>query len=153
MFTKNLKSLKIAEIRVQYSTKIKAADRVKIACSKDAAEVFRSVWRQPLELKECFYAMFLNRANKILGTLLISEGGVAGTVVDVKSIYSAALKANASGVIVAHNHPSGTGTPSDADIKITKKIKEAGELLDILLLDHVILLPEGYTSFADDGYL
>lgn len=148
-----LRSLEIAEIEVQYSTKIKPSERVKITCSKDAADAFRSVWRQPLELKECFYAMFLNRANKVLGILLISEGGLSGCSVDVRSIFSAALKANSSSVILAHNHPSGNGSPSESDLKITGKIKNAGVILDIPVLDHVILLPDGYTSFADDGHI
>jgi DNA repair protein RadC len=106
-----------------------------------------------LELKECFYAMFLNRANKVLGILLISEGGISGTVVDVRSIFSAALKALCSSIILAHNHPSGNRSPSECDLSITTKIKNAGELLDIQVLDHVILLPDGYTSLADEGYM
>ncbi|NQU53615.1 MAG: JAB domain-containing protein [Bacteroidetes bacterium] len=102
MLNSQLKSLKIAEIEVKYSTNIKASERVKITCSKDAADAFRSLWRQPLELKECFYTMYLSRGNKVLGILLISEGGISGTVVDVRSIFSAALKANSSSVILAH---------------------------------------------------
>lgn len=153
MLVCELKSLQIAEIEVQYSPKVKPSERLQITGSKDAADAFRSVWRQPLELKECFYAMFLNRANKILGILLISEGGLSGCSVDVRSIYSAALKANSCSVILAHNHPSGQGSPSDADRKITDKVKNAGTILDIPVLDHIILLPEGYISFADDGYL
>jgi len=151
MFNEDLKSLKIAEIEVQYHTNVKPAERVKIAGSKDAAEAFRSVWCRPLELKECFYAMFLNRGNKVLGTLLISEGGLCGTIVDVRSIFAPALKANSCSLLIAHNHPSGNGSPSQADLTLTQKIKEAGEILNIDLLDHIILLPDGYTSLADDG--
>lgn len=153
MSTYDLKSLKIAEIEVQYKTDIKPSERVKIKSSSDAANAFRSVWKQPLELKECFYAMFLNRANKVLGVLLISEGGISGTVVDVRSIFSAALKANSSSILLAHNHPSGNRTPSECDLRITSKVKSAGELLDIQVLDHLILLPDGYSSLADDGYI
>ena len=153
MSTCDLKSLKIAEIEVQYSTSIKPSERVKITCSYDAAEAFRSVWKKSLELKESFYAMFLNRGNKVLGILLISEGGISGTVVDVRLIYSAALKANSSSIILAHNHPSGNSSPSECDLSITTKIKNAGEVLDIKVLDHVILLPDAYTSLADDGYM
>jgi DNA repair protein RadC len=80
-------------------------------------------------------------------------GGISGTVIDPKTVYQAALKANASGVIIAHNHPSGNPLPSDADKLITAKLKDAGEVLDINLLDHIVLLPEGYTSMADDGML
>jgi DNA repair protein RadC len=89
----------------------------------------------------------------VLGYQLISLGGISGTVVDVRCIYQAALKASASSILLAHNHPSGNSEPSDADIKITKKLKDAGKLLDITLLDHLILLPEGYTSLADEGLL
>nr|WP_319998415.1 JAB domain-containing protein [uncultured Draconibacterium sp.] len=153
MSTCDLKSLRIAEIEVQYSTNIKPSERVKISGSSDAATAFRVFWKKPLELKECFYAMFLNRANKVLGILSVSEGGLSGTVVDVRSIYSAALKANCCSLILAHNHPSGNTSPSDADLKITTKIKNAGEFLDIHVLDHLILLPDGYTSFADDGLM
>lgn len=149
----DLKSLKIAEIEVKYSVNIKPSERISITCSKDAADAFRSVWRQPLELKECFYAMFLNRANKVLGILLISEGGISGCSVDLRSIFSAALKANSSSVIIAHNHPSNQSSPSDADLKITDGIKNAGRLLNIPVLDHIIMLSDGYVSFADDGYL
>jgi DNA repair protein RadC len=149
----DLKSFKIAEIEVQYSTNIKPSERVKVTCSCDAADAFRSVWRQHLELKESFYAMFLNRANKVLGVLLISEGGISGTVVDVRLIFSAALKANSTSIVVGHNHPSGNREPSAQDVAITKKLKEAGQLLDLNLLDHIILFSEGYTSMADDGLL
>lgn len=153
MLTCDLKSLKIAEIEVQYKTNIKPSERVKITSSNDAADAFRSVWRAPIELKECFYILLLNRGNEVLGSLLISEGGISGTVVDVRSIFSAALKAISSSIILAHNHPSGNKSPSECDLSITSKIKNAGEILDIQVLDHVILLPDGYTSLADDGYM
>ena len=153
MSTCDLKSLRIAEIEVKYSVNIKPSERIGITCSKDAADAFRTVWRQPLELKECFYAMFLNRANKVLGTLLVSEGGISGCTVDLRSIFSAALKANSSSVIIAHNHPSNQSSPSEADLKITDKIKNVGQLLDIPVLDHIVMLADGYLSFADDGLL
>ena len=72
---------------------------------------------------------------------------------DVRLIFSAALKANSSSIIISHSHPSGNRTPSESDLKITNKIMNAGEILDIQVLDHVILLPNGYTSLADDGYM
>lgn len=94
----------------------------------------------------------MNRSNAVLGILSVSKGGISGTVTDVRLIFQGALKTNASGIIVAHNHPSGNALPSDSDKKITQKIKEAGNLLDIQLLDHIIILPvEGYYSFADEG--
>lgn len=82
----------------------------------------------------------------------VSKGGISGTLTDVRLIFQGALKTNASGIIVCHNHPSGNAYPSESDRKITQKIKEAGNLLDIQLLDHLIILPvEGYYSFADEG--
>ncbi len=99
--------------------------------------------------------LLLNRANKVLGITTISEGGLSGTVTDVRLIFQYAIKANDSGIIVAHNHPSGNSNPSESDLKITQKIKEAGNLLDIQLLDHIILTPESeiYRSFADEGQI
>lgn len=142
----------VSEIEISYNPVIKPSEMAKVSCSIDAERIFRSIWSN-LNYKESFYALYLNRANKVLGYQLISLGGISGTVVDVRCIYQAALKASCSGLILAHNHPSGNNEPSDSDIKITKKLKEAGALLDIRLLDHLILLPEGYTSLADEGIL
>lgn len=145
---------KLAEIEVIYSTKVKPSDRLKVTTSSDAAEAFRSAWKQSMEHKESFYAIYLNRNNRVLGIHKISEGGLSGTLIDVRCIFQVALKANACSVIVAHNHPSGNEIPSEADKTITQKIKEAGLTLDIPLLDHLILLPgDGYASFADDGLI
>ena len=153
MSNNELIMLNISEIEVSYAPQITPSERISITSSSDAERVFRGIWKQPLELKECFYALFLNRANKVLGYQLISIGGVSGTVVDPKIIFQTALKANASSVILAHNHPSGNGKPSEADIQLTRKLKEAGLFLEIAILDHLILLPEGYTSFSDEGLI
>ena len=108
-----------------------------------------------LNIRKLLKCCLLNRANKVLGITTISEGGLSGTVTDVRLIYQYAIKGNASGIIIAHNHPSGNINPSESDQKITNKIKEAGNLLDIQLLDHIILTPEReiYRSFADEGQL
>lgn len=153
MSTNEINCFKLAEIEVKYSTKIKPSDRFKVSTSNDAAEAFREMWSQTLEYKESFYALYLNRNNKVLGIHKISEGGLSGTVVDVRCIYQVGLKVNACSVIVAHNHPSGNTIPSEADKTITQKIKEAGKLLEIPLLDHLIMVSDGYLSFADEGYL
>ena len=153
MSNNEVNMLNISEIEVSYAPSVTPSERIRITSSSDAEQVFRGIWKQPLELKECFYALFLNRANKVLGYQLISIGGVSGTVVDPKIIFQTALKANASSAILAHNHPSGNGKPSEADIQLTKKLKEAGMFLEIAVLDHLILLPVGYTSFADDGLI
>ncbi len=144
---------RVSEIGISYSPPVKSSERITITGSADAERVFRRIWGQPIELRECFYALFLNRANRVLGYYLVSVGGITGTVVDPRCIFQAALKASATGILLAHNHPSGNPQPSDADIQITRKIKDAGQLLDINLLDHLILMPEGYTSFADEGMM
>ena len=95
----------------------------------------------------------MNKANRVLGISKISEGGLSGTVVDPKRIFQVALKANATSIIMAHNHPSGNVQPSEADLKITRKCRDAGALLDIAVLDHIILTADHYTSLADEGTL
>jgi DNA repair protein RadC len=142
---------KVSEIEISYKPLVKPSEMAKITCSKDAERILRSIWGSDINYRESFYALYLNRANKVLGYQLISLGGISGTVVDVRCIFQVALKTLSSGILIAHNHPSGNGDASDADIKITKKLKNAGTLLDITLLDHLILLPEGYTSMADEG--
>ncbi len=149
------KDTKVAEVSLKYKTRIKPSDRVQIKSSSDAYNIFIQGWNQDtLEHVEEFKILLLNRANKALGTAQISLGGTAGTVTDVKLIFQYALKTNAQGLIICHNHPSGNNQPSDADKKITQKIREAAELLDMHLMDHIIITPhDGYYSFADDGLL
>ena len=96
--------------------------------------------------------MLLNRSNRVLGLATLFKGGGSGTVIDQKIIFQYSLKTNAHQIILAHNHPSGNLKPSEADLSISKKIKEAGKLFDIALLDHLILTPEeAYYSMADEG--
>jgi len=123
----------------------------KITGSKDAADFF-----QPLlgDLNhEEFWIMLLDRGNKILDTFMISQGGISGTVIDVRIILKTALEKLASSIILCHNHPSGTMQASDADLKITRKISEAAKLMDISVLDHIIIGQNRYLSFADEGIL
>lgn len=149
----NLFNSNLAEIKVTYSTKISPSERQKISSSKDAAEIFRSIWTDSIELRECFFILLLNRANMVLGWYRISEGGLSGTVADPKLIFSIALKCNASSIIMAHNHPSGNTQPSQSDLTLTKKISDAGKVLEITCLDHLILTVESYYSFADEGLI
>ena len=137
---------------VSYSTKVKAAERPKVRCSQDADALLRKVFPS-LEHVEYFYIICLNRANQVLGFHQVSKGGISGTVTDVRVIFQVAIKTSSSGLILAHNHPSGNTQPSDADLKITRKIKEAGALLDISVLDHLVLTEEGYLSFADENLM
>ncbi len=95
--------------------------------------------------------LLLSRANKVLGFHKVSEGGLSGTVADPKIIFQTALKANSCSIILGHNHPSGNTAPSEADISLTKKLKNAGEFLDLPVLDHIIVTSESYYSFADEN--
>ena len=154
MTSEQLRLFTVAEISLKYSTKVKASDRPKIAGSQDADEQFRIVWNhQEMELRESFKAMYLNRSNRVLGISTISEGGLSGTVVDVRLILATALKAGASSIILCHNHPSGNLKPSEADYVITNKIRDAGKVMDIQVLDHLILTDDSYFSFSDEGLM
>ena len=142
----------IAEVQITYSSKTKSADRVKITQSRDAVFAFRSFW-QNLEHVEYAHLLLLNRQNQIIGRYFLAKGGMTGTVIDTRVIFQVALKANATSIMMAHNHPSGNLQPSDADIRVTRQVKQAGTILDIPLMDHIILTEEGYLSFADEGML
>lgn len=127
---------------------------VKITSSADAAEFIRQFFSDDVAVFESFFLLMCNRANNTVGYAKISQGGVSGTVIDVKIIAKYALDSLCSSVVLAHNHPSGNLNPSDADIQITKKIKQALQLLDIVVLDHIILTEsDKYFSFADDGLI
>ena len=115
--------------------------------------LFRSWDDEKLEFVEQFKVLLLNRANRVLGVYEVSTGGVSGTVADPKLVFAAAIKSSASAIILAHNHPSGQLKPSDADLKLTQKLKEGGKFLEITVLDHIIVTSEGYYSFADEGVL
>lgn len=145
---------RVAEVKLTYRSKVKPTERPKITCSSDIHDLLKQNWDHgKLEFVEQFKVLLLNRANRVLGLYELSTGGVAGTVADPKLVFVAALKACASAIILCHNHPSGNLQPSAADIQLTKKIKEGGNLLDIAVLDHLILTSEGYYSFADEGLL
>ena len=149
-----MKWRQVAEIQLTYKSHVKPSLRPKINCSRDAYNVLLENWDgSQIELLEQFKVMLLNRANKVLGLFEVSTGGVSGTVADPKIIFTAALKGGASGIIMAHNHPSGNLKASQSDIELTKKLKEAGKCLEIQLLDHVIVTIEGYFSFADEGLI
>ena len=142
----------LAEIQISYKPKYKPSELPKVVTSTDGYECLKGVFPS-LEYREYFYILCLNRNNKVLGYCQISMGGVSGTVADVKIIMQTALKSNACSIILAHNHPSGNLVPSEADKELTKKIREAGKFLDIPVLDHLILTPETYFSFADEGLI
>jgi DNA repair protein RadC len=125
--------------------------RDKIKTSRDAYEIFKSTMGdRPYEE---FWIILLNRANKVLQKCNISEGGISGTVVDPKKIFKISLDYHASSIILGHNHPSGVVTPSEADQRITKKLCNAGAMLEVTVLDHLIIGENSYYSFADEGAL
>jgi DNA repair protein RadC len=142
----------IKEIKLSYSTN--GMENIKITDSSSAYKILIDNWDlDTIQLQEEFKVLLLNRANIVLGIYNMSKGGVSGTIVDVKLLLTAALKSNASGIIVAHNHPSGNLKPSDNDLSLTRKIKEGAKLLDIILLDHIIVTNTGFYSFSDSGEL
>ena len=147
-----MKTNHIAEIQISYSPTVEKQFRIKITNSASAYESLINSWdKNIIELQEEFKIILLNNANEILGINSLSKGGCKGTVVDIKLLFSIALKTCATGIIIAHNHPSGKLKPSESDIAITKKIKRAGELLDIKLLDHLIVTKDGFYSMVDNN--
>lgn len=154
METTNQNWQMVSEIKLVYKTKVKASERLQIKSSKDAYFLLKSSWDQgKIDYFEQFKILFLNHSLKVLGLYEMSSGGITGTIVDLRMIFSAALKANATSIMIAHNHPSGNTRPSDADRYMTAKIRQAGELLDIKLMDHLIITSESYYSFTEDGAL
>ncbi|HEX8013722.1 MAG TPA: JAB domain-containing protein [Flavobacterium sp.] len=144
----------VAEIQLVYKTKVKASERPFIKSSKTVYQLALQCWNpDTIEFFEEFKILLLNRSNKVLGMYEVSSGGIAGTSVDLRMIFAAALKSNAVSLIMIHNHPSGQLKPSEADKQITRKVREAGRVMDITLLDHLIITPEAYYSFVDDGAL
>jgi DNA repair protein RadC len=126
-------------------------ESVKVTTSKGAEEYARKFYFDDLEIYESMFLMLLNRSNMIIGWVKISQGGIASTVCDIKIMLKYAIETLASGIILVHNHPAGTPSPSQQDILLTEKVCESAKLLDITLIDHVILAKEKYYSFADEG--
>ncbi len=151
--TVNLFTSNLCEIEIFYRNKVRHSDMEKVCGSRDTYEVLQRIWSPKIDHVEEFIVLCLNRANRVLGWAKVSQGGLSGTVADPKVIFQVAIKSNACSIILAHNHPSGNLTPSEADIHLTRKLKEAGTLLDLPVLDHLIVSSEGYYSFADEGLL
>ena len=144
-----LNLLTFNEVQVTYRTKQLGQ---RIISSRDAFEFLADRWEN-IEYCEKFYVILLNRRNHILGVAFISEGGVGNTVADPKKIFQIALKANASAIILSHNHPSGDPKPSKDDYRITKMCVDAGKLLELPVIDHVIVTKDKFFSFADEGII
>ncbi len=146
--------LQVAEVEVSYRPKFKASERPRVSSSLEVYKLFINQWnRDKIELLEEFKIMLLNRNNRVLGIANISSGGVSGTFVDPKIVFSIALQGHASSIVLAHNHPSGNLKTSEADIRLTRNLVQAGLLLEIPIFDHLIITNYGYYSFADDGLM
>lgn len=145
-FKKRLNTYELKKIQTDFPS-------VKISSSKDFADFARNFYGDDLEIFESFFILLLNNANNTIAYQKISQGGVTGTVVDVKLVMKYAVDCIASSIMLIHNHPSGTLKPSEADKSITQKIKHAAQYFDMRVLDHVILTVDSYFSFADEGIL
>lgn len=145
---------KVNEIEISYRNTTPYQDRIQIKSSATAYEILMATWNvNRLEMVEQFKILLLDQHNNCLGVSEIATGGTSSCLADPKVIFATALKARAANLILAHNHPSGNLTPSEADKSLTRKLKEGGRLLDIAVLDHLIVTSRNYRSFADDGLM
>lgn len=143
---------KVNEISISYKERSSIENAPSIKSSCDAAELLFENWDEDtITLYESFKVLLLNNSNKVKGVYELSRGGITGTLVDMRILFATVLKSLSVGIILAHNHPSGKLQASEADIRLTKKIQKAAKLLDISVLDHLIIAPNGnYYSFADN---
>jgi DNA repair protein RadC len=146
------KSNSIPEIELLYTPPVDILTSPRILDSESAYWQFIDTWNKAkLEFIEQFKVLVLNRAHRVLGICTLSTGGLSSTIIDIRLLFAVALKSNASAIIVAHNHPSGELTPSKNDIIITKRIYDAGKILDIEVLDHLIINKQSFYSFKNEG--
>lgn len=142
----------VSEMALTYRNRVPYNQRQKVITSHGAYEVLTNIFpADTIDYRETFIVLYLNKASQVLGYSVISEGGTASVAVDVKLIIQAALLANASAIIIAHNHPSGNLRPSIDDNRLTKRVEEAARLFDIKVLDHLIVTSESFYSFSDNG--
>jgi DNA repair protein RadC len=145
---------RVEEIGLVYKTKVKNSERPYIRCSQDAYQLLLANWDiNTIDLFEESKIILLNQSNRVLSLFAASKGGITGTVMDPRLIFTAALKRGACNLMLAHNHPSGNLKPSRPDEELTYKCRDAGRLLDIKVIDHIIVSSEGYFSFADSGLI
>lgn len=143
----------VGEIKMSYIRHHELPSQ-KILSSRNLYEVATHLFDpETIEYRESFWMICLNQGNFVIATYHVGDGGITGTVADVRMIFQAALKSHAVSIAVFHNHPSGQIRPSHNDVQITHKLRDAGKLLDISLLDHLIVTKERYYSFADEGEL
>ncbi len=145
---------KVAEIDLIYTPSYKISERPKVSSPESSYHILVGSWNKgKLGFIEEFKVLLLNRGNRVLGIYNVCRGGITSTTADIRLIFAAALKAGATGMILAHNHPSGTLSPSPQDRQLTQRIKQVAQLMEIDLLDHLILTSESFYSFAEQGQL
>jgi DNA repair protein RadC len=146
---------KVNEISISYTQKIKNNNRQRLNSSVEVANYLRSLWNpDTISIYESFVVLMLNNSNRVNGFYTLSTGGINATCADIRILFAIVLKSLSTGIILAHNHPSGNLNPSESDINLTQKVIKAGKLFDIKTLDHIILIPENnYFSFADEGLI
>lgn len=146
---------KVNEIQISYKERITSPFWKKINSSQDASELLYEHWnKNTIEVQESFKVVLLNNSNKVKGIYQLSQGGITGTLIDLRILFAVVLKSLSVAIILTHNHPSGKLLPSEADKKITQKVKKAAQLFDVKVLDHLIIVPNGdYYSFADNSIL
>lgn len=144
----------VAEIQLMYRPVISLSDRPQVLKSTTAYELLYHTWdKDTLQLYESFKLILLSANKRALGITTISNGGTMSALVDPALVFATALKANSRSLILAHNHPSGNLSPSEADKCLTQRLKEGGALLNIGIDDHIIVSKEGFFSFEDQGLL
>ena len=145
----------VNEIKVSYCEKLGIIDSQPLTAPREVAELLYQNWdKGTIGLHETFKVLLFNQGNRVKGVYQASSGGLTGTLVDLRLLFAVVLKSVSPSIILAHNHPSGSNRASDADKKLTQRIKKAAELFDITVLDHLIILPNGnYFSFSENGIL
>ena len=145
----------VKEIRISYCEKLGVINSEPVTDSEKVAKLLYENWdKNTIGLQETFKVLLLNNANKVKGSYQASTGGLTATLVDVRILFAVILKTLSTGIILSHNHVSGSQRPSEADIQLTQKIQKAAELFDVKVLDHIIVLPDGnYFSFSDNNLL
>ena len=145
-----LSQMKVSEVDIIYRPKFNTADLIQVTGSEEAYEILKQYYQDGMYYREVLSVLLLNNVYKVIGIHKVSEGGVSDVYVDCKIIFQAAIKSNASAIILCHNHPAGNLKPSKHDKKTTSKVIKGGKYLDIEVLDHIIISGEGYFSFQDN---
>jgi len=145
---------KVEEVSLVFNSKVRANDRILIRSPEDAYRVLRRTWNEgELGVIEEFKIMLLDRGGRLMSLASVSKGGMTGTVVDPRVVFTIALKRRAHRMILAHNHPSGTLRPSEEDLRLTRRLQKIGKLMCIDVDDHIIVTKEGYVSISNEGLM